>query len=152
MNVKIEFIAFHELFMMLSSALLLPLCGPVQAQSVTAGQREFRQTCGFCHGPDGRGASGPDLIRSSLVSHDVNGNLIGPVVRNGRPERGMPAFPFSDDQYALSRTFFTGRPGSRLRLREEHQVITRSKNCWSGTLLQEKHISTEKENAWNVIP
>jgi cytochrome c oxidase cbb3-type subunit III len=62
-----------------------------------AGQREFRQTCGFCHGPDGRGASGPDLIRSALVSHDVNGNLLGPVVRNGRPEKGMPAFPLPED-------------------------------------------------------
>jgi cytochrome c oxidase cbb3-type subunit III len=63
---------------------------------VEAGKREFRQTCGFCHGPDGRGASGPDLIRSSLVSHDSNGNLIGPVIRNGRPEKGMPAFPLPD--------------------------------------------------------
>ncbi len=61
-----------------------------------AGRREFQQTCGFCHGPDARGASGPDLIRSSLVSHDVNGNLIGPVIRNGRPEKGMPAFSLSD--------------------------------------------------------
>lgn len=60
------------------------------------GKKEFQQTCGFCHGPDGRGASGPDLIRSSLVSHDLNGNLIGPVIRNGRPEKGMPAFQLSD--------------------------------------------------------
>jgi cytochrome c oxidase cbb3-type subunit III len=66
------------------------------AQDVTAGKRQFAQTCGFCHGPDGRGASGPDLLRSSLVSHDVNGNLIGEVVRNGRPAKGMPAFPLSD--------------------------------------------------------
>jgi cytochrome c oxidase cbb3-type subunit III len=64
--------------------------------SVSAGKRQFQQTCGFCHGPDGRGASGPDLIRSPLVSHDENGNLIGPVVRNGRPEKGMPAFQLSD--------------------------------------------------------
>ncbi len=64
--------------------------------SVSAGKTQFQQTCGFCHGPDGRGASGPDLIRSSLVSHDVNGNLIGQVVRNGRPEKGMPAFQLSD--------------------------------------------------------
>jgi cytochrome c oxidase cbb3-type subunit 3 len=64
----------------------------------SAGKALFQQNCGFCHGPDGRGASGPDLIRSTLVSHDVNGNLIGQVVRNGRPQKGMPAFPFSDVQ------------------------------------------------------
>lgn len=66
------------------------------AQDVAAGKRQFAQTCGFCHGPNGRGASGPDLLRSSLVSHDVNGNLIGDVIRNGRSGKGMPAFPLSD--------------------------------------------------------
>lgn len=66
--------------------------------SASAGKALFQQNCGFCHGPDGRGASGPDLIRSTLVSHDVNGNLIGDVVRNGRPQKGMPSFPFSDVQ------------------------------------------------------
>jgi cytochrome c oxidase cbb3-type subunit III len=66
--------------------------------STSAGKTLFQQNCGFCHGPDGRGASGPDLIRSTLVSHDVNGNLIGLVVRNGRPQKGMPPFPFSDVQ------------------------------------------------------
>lgn len=66
------------------------------AANATAGKADFQQTCGFCHGPDARGASGPDLLRSSLVSHDVNGNLIGAVIRNGRPEKGMPAFQLSD--------------------------------------------------------
>jgi cytochrome c oxidase cbb3-type subunit 3 len=64
----------------------------------TAGKALFQQTCGFCHGPDGRGASGTDLLHSALVSHDVGGNLIGEVVRKGRPDKGMPAFPLSDSQ------------------------------------------------------
>lgn len=68
--------------------------------SAAAGKAQFQQTCGFCHGPDARGASGPDLIRSPLVSHDVAGNLIGQVVRNGRPEKGMPAFQLSDTEIA----------------------------------------------------
>ena len=66
------------------------------ALNIIAGKAQFQQTCGFCHGPDARGASGPDLIRSTLVSHDVDGNLIGEVVRNGRPEKGMPAFQLPD--------------------------------------------------------
>ncbi len=68
------------------------------AAAISAGKTQFQQNCGFCHGPNGRGASGPDLIRSSLVNHDISGNLITPVVRNGRPEKGMPAFQLSDDQ------------------------------------------------------
>jgi len=64
----------------------------------TAGKALFQQTCGFCHGPDGRGASGTDLLHSTLVSHDVNGNLIGEVVHKGRPDKGMPSFPLSDAQ------------------------------------------------------
>jgi cytochrome c oxidase cbb3-type subunit 3 len=36
---------------------------------------------------------GPNLIQSSLVRHDQGGDLIGPVVLQGRADRGMPAFP-----------------------------------------------------------
>lgn len=81
---------------------VLPLAALAQdpAMNIVAGKAQFQQTCGFCHGPDARGASGPDLIRSTLVSHDVNGNLIGNVVRNGRPEKGMPAFQLSDTDIA----------------------------------------------------
>ncbi len=69
----------------------------VESANVKAGRAQFAQVCGFCHGRDARGgASGPDLIRSSLVSHDVGGNLIGPVVHNGRPDKGMPPFQLSD--------------------------------------------------------
>ncbi len=60
---------------------------------VKNGQALFSQNCGFCHGKDaGGGESGPDLTRSQLVSEDVKGNKIGDVVRNGRPEKGMPRF------------------------------------------------------------
>ena len=60
---------------------------------VKNGQGIFGQNCGFCHGKDaGGGESGPDLTRSQLVTEDVKGNKIGDVVRNGRPEKGMPRF------------------------------------------------------------
>ena len=62
----------------------------------TAGRAIFQQNCGFCHGRDARGASGPDLIRSTLVNHDVAGDLIGQVVHNGRIDKGMPAFQLAD--------------------------------------------------------
>ena len=37
------------------------------------------------------GETGPDLTRSQVVAEDVKGDKIGPVVRSGRPEKGMPA-------------------------------------------------------------
>ena len=61
-----------------------------------AGQALFQQNCSFCHGRDARGASGPDLIRSTLVVHDVNGEVIGEVIHNGRIDKGMPAFSLDD--------------------------------------------------------
>jgi cytochrome c oxidase cbb3-type subunit 3 len=68
---------------------------------VTAGQSQFVQACAFCHGRDaGGGEDGPDLTRSKLVADDVGGDKIGPVVRNGRPQTGMPRFTVSDQELA----------------------------------------------------
>jgi cytochrome c oxidase cbb3-type subunit III len=68
---------------------------------VESGSSLFRQDCSFCHGRDaGGGESGADLTLSKLVSEDLGGDKIGAVVRNGRPEKGMPPFDFSDQQIA----------------------------------------------------
>lgn len=59
----------------------------------------FQQNCAFCHGRDTQGGeSGPDLTRSKLVQADVMGDKISEVVRNGRPEKKMPAFNFSKQE------------------------------------------------------
>ncbi len=39
-------------------------------------------------------------MRSGLVRHDDEGKLIGPVIRDGRPKKGMPAVPLSETQIA----------------------------------------------------
>jgi cytochrome c oxidase cbb3-type subunit 3 len=68
---------------------------------IQKGKTLFQQDCSFCHGRDATGGeSGPDLTRSKLVADDLNGDKIGPVVRNGRLEKGMPPFDRSDDQIA----------------------------------------------------
>ena len=68
---------------------------------VQKGAAQFRQDCSFCHGRDaGGGESGPDLTRSKLVAADLDGDKIGPVIRNGRIEKGMPPFDRPDDQIA----------------------------------------------------
>ena len=69
------------------------------ADLVQKGSALFRQDCSFCHGRDaGGGESGPDLTRSKLVTADVNGDKIGPVIREGRIDKGMPRFDLADDQ------------------------------------------------------
>jgi mono/diheme cytochrome c family protein len=86
-----------------------------------AGGMLFQQNCAFCHGRDAQGGeSGPDLTQSRLVRRDRAGNLISEVVRNGRPEKKMPAFHFSDQEMHSIVAFIheaqataVSRPGGR---------------------------------------
>src|SRR5215831_5401304 len=96
----------------------LPAAEKAQAQEKPAkdtaaldrGRTLFEQSCGFCHGPDATGARGPDLVRSPLVAHDVNGNIIGEVIRHGRPDKGMPpTATMTDEQVADIAAFLHAR-------------------------------------------
>jgi cytochrome c oxidase cbb3-type subunit III len=69
-----------------------------EAAAAKRGEAIFQQNCAVCHGQDLTGGRGPDLIRSRLVRHDKGGDLIAPVVTQGRPDRGMPSFPFNTSQ------------------------------------------------------
>jgi cytochrome c oxidase cbb3-type subunit 3 len=63
------------------------------AADVAAGRIRFGADCAFCHGRDATGgAGGSDLTRSDLVAQDVRGDRIGAVLREGRADKGMPAF------------------------------------------------------------
>jgi mono/diheme cytochrome c family protein len=70
-------------------------------EQVRAGQPVFSAQCGFCHGRDAMGGeTGPDLTRAASVAADVRGDTIGPLVRNGRVDKGMPAFSLGDADLA----------------------------------------------------
>jgi cytochrome c oxidase cbb3-type subunit 3 len=74
--------------------------------AVDRGKNAFVSSCGFCHGANAKGGeSGPDLLRSVLVLDDDNGERIGPVILNGRPEKGMPKFALSQSQISDIATF-----------------------------------------------
>ncbi len=63
------------------------------------GTKMFATYCAGCHGPSGRGGPGaPDLVRSLLVLDDEKGILIAPVIREGRPDKGMPRLGLSEGQ------------------------------------------------------
>jgi cytochrome c oxidase cbb3-type subunit 3 len=68
---------------------------PADPATIARGRALFGVSCVACHGADARGGqlNGPNLLRSQLVLADRDGEKIAPVVRDGRPERGMPPFP-----------------------------------------------------------
>jgi cytochrome c oxidase cbb3-type subunit 3 len=57
----------------------------------------FQQNCAFCHGPQGRGATGSSLITSDVVLGDDHGEHLLPFLKKGLPEKGMPAFATMSD-------------------------------------------------------
>ncbi len=68
------------------------------------GKGLYESNCAACHGIDLRGGQqgGPNLLRSQLVLSDDHGELITPVVQNGRPNPPpgspvMPPFPLAPD-------------------------------------------------------
>ncbi len=68
--------------------------GPApDAAAAAKGAPLYKQNCATCHGETGRGSQGPSLVRSIVVLHDEKDEEIGPVIKKGRPDAGMPAFP-----------------------------------------------------------
>jgi len=88
---------------------------PPSPESVERGRALFQPACGFCHGADATGSRGPDLIRSALVGHDENGETIAPVIRNGRPDKGMPGSSYTDAQIADIAAFLHAQALAALR-------------------------------------
>jgi cytochrome c oxidase cbb3-type subunit 3 len=81
---------------------------PAMAQH---GKQLFAAKCGFCHGSDARGGeSGPNLIRSQLVLDDRHGELIAPVIHDGRIALGMPKFKMADGDISDIVAFLHNEP------------------------------------------
>ncbi len=71
---------------------------PADPAAIARGKSVYDTNCSFCHGEDARGGAqgGPNLVRSDMVLRDQDSELLAPVVRNGRPDSGMPKFTLSD--------------------------------------------------------
>src|SRR5687767_9577181 len=66
---------------------------------IERGKALYSVTCSACHGVDLRGGQlgGPNLLRSQLMLNDQHGELLLPVIRGSRAEKGMPPLPMSED-------------------------------------------------------
>jgi mono/diheme cytochrome c family protein len=62
------------------------------AAAAKCGEPLYNQNCLACHGEGARGSVGPNLVRSLVVLHDEDDSEIAQVIRNGRPQAGMPPF------------------------------------------------------------
>ena len=97
------------------------------ARQIKAGEPLFVAYCSFCHGRDAMGGqTGPDLTRSELVADDVKGDKIRPLVRNGRPDKGMPPLSVSESELTSIVAFMHDRRiqagsllGARRKVAEE---------------------------------
>src|SRR4051812_47435481 len=69
--------------------------GLADAATIERGGTIYGINCRLCHGPDLRGGDmgGVNLLRSPLVLNDQEGELIYPVVHNGKQTEGLPPMP-----------------------------------------------------------
>ncbi len=72
-----------------------PAIGDPKAIAVGVGL--YANSCAGCHGPDGAGGRGPNLVRRTLW-HPLNDEAIFRTIRNGVPGADMPPTPLSDEQ------------------------------------------------------
>jgi alcohol dehydrogenase (cytochrome c) len=95
----------------LSSALvsLLLMSNHAFAQPADAGRRQYDSLCARCHGGDGNGGELGPAIFLGLAAH--RDDELATLVREGRPQTGMPGFPLGDaDMRALVTFVRTLRP------------------------------------------
>jgi putative heme-binding domain-containing protein len=66
-------------------------------QAIAAGAKLYATSCAACHGPDGSGGRGPNLVRRTLW-HPLGDEDIFRTIRDGVPGADMPPTRLPDDQ------------------------------------------------------
>ena len=68
---------------------------PADPALIARGQGLYGVHCRACHGVDLRGGDigGPNLLRSQLALNDLEGELMGPIITQGRQTPGMAPMP-----------------------------------------------------------
>jgi alcohol dehydrogenase (cytochrome c) len=135
------------------SFLLVPA---ILAQRSGGSARNFENRCSICHGGNGTGTDRAPSILSFFGSH--SDSEIADLIRKGRIEKGMPAFPFTDDEMKLllahvhglaageikaeaERVFFRG--GRSLLQPKPGSVKLANGKTVEGTIVNEGEFSTE---------
>src|SRR5262249_40573328 len=71
---------------------------PGDASVIAHGKTLYEIHCRLCHGADLRGGEqgGSNLLRSAVALNDQSGELLQPVIREGRNNPGLPSMPAND--------------------------------------------------------
>src|SRR5947207_9797762 len=65
--------------------------------SIAAGAKLYATSCAGCHGPDGSGGRGPNLIHRA-ASNPLSDRTLFSTIRDGLPGTDMPPTKLPDDQ------------------------------------------------------
>src|SRR6185295_1650047 len=65
-------------------------------KAIAAGAKLWSTSCAGCHGPDGSGGRGPNLVKRALW-HPLSDDTIYKTIREGAPGTVMPATNLSDE-------------------------------------------------------
>ena len=65
--------------------------------AIAAGGQLYLRSCAGCHGPDGSGGRGPNLVRRPMW-HPLSDEKIFSTIRNGLPGADMPPTSLTDDE------------------------------------------------------
>src|SRR3954470_16112341 len=66
-------------------------------KAIAAGAKLWAQSCAGCHGPDGSGGRGPNLVKRQ-VWHPLSDETIHNTIQNGVPGTDMPPTKLSEDE------------------------------------------------------
>jgi len=66
-------------------------------EAIAAGSKLYATSCAGCHGPDGSGGRGPNLVKRTMW-HPLSDEGIFNAIRNGLPGADMPPTKLNDDQ------------------------------------------------------
>src|SRR5215831_21035291 len=66
-------------------------------KAIAAGAKLWATSCAGCHGPDGSGGRGPNLVKRALW-HPLSDEGIFNAIRNGLPGADMPPTKLDDDK------------------------------------------------------
>src|SRR5258706_11481423 len=66
-------------------------------EAIAVGAKLFATSCAGCHGPDGSGGRGPNLVRRTLW-HPLNDDDVFRAIRNGVPGADMPPTKLTDEE------------------------------------------------------